>query len=64
MFSKKGFDVCVVFQKCLLGGVDVPSTYLVSALPARSTSFSPTFLQSSTVESERLLVVGIHFVSP
>ena len=44
-------------------------TYLVSAFPAHSTSFSPNFSKSSMVEcvlsskSECVLVVGIHFVS-
>ena len=44
-------------------------TYLVSAIPAHSTSFSQKCLQSSTVgcvlssETTGLLVVGIHFVS-
>ena len=46
------------------------STYLVSVFPVHSTSFSPKILQSSTSEcvlsseSDFLLVVGIHLVSP
>ena len=46
------------------------STYLVSAFLAHSTSFSAKFLQFSMVEcvlsseSEFVLVVGIHVVSP
>ena len=47
------------------------STYLVSAFPAHSTSFSPIFFSNSqrvecalSSESEFLLVVGMHFVSP
>ena len=63
----------VVGQNIALHAVSayrVSSTYLVSAFLAHSTSFSPKFLQSSTVEyvfsseSEFLLMVGIHFVSP
>ena len=46
------------------------STYLVSAFPAHSTSISPKFSNPQRCnvylnsESEFVLVVGIHFVSP